>query len=613
MKYKNTALAILEAVGGEKNVLRATHCVTRLRLELKDENIVSDERVKSISGVLGIMKKNGQYQIILGNDVANYYKEFTALGKFDSDSVQQVKKANVLEQVIEYIAGSMTPLIPAMLGGGMIKVLVIVLPMLGLLKADSQSISFLAFFGDAPYHFMPIFLAYSASQKLKVTPALAMSVAGILLHPNFVQMVSSGDPLHFLGAPVTPASYGSSVIPILIMVWLMKYIEAVFNKVTPAITKSFLQPTLVLLVSGFIALVLVGPLGVIVGEGLSQLVEQMHGVAGWLTLAVLGAIMPFIVMTGMHWAFAPIFLAASIATPDVLILPAMLGSNLAQGAASMAVAFKSKNSNTKQIAFAAGFSALFAGVTEPALYGVTLKYKKPLYAAMIGGGLAGLFVGLTGVKAYLFAVPSLIALPQFIYSEAASNITNAMIAAAISIIVTFILAYFLGIDEETSTVNLEKVAPGISSRKNVFSPLSGQILPLEKVNDATFSKKMLGEGVAIIPKDGKVYAPFDGAITSLFPTKHAIGLTSDEGVELLIHFGLETVELKGRVFVSHVSDGEKVEKGQLMLEVDVEMLVAEGYDIVTPVVVTNTQEYLDVLLLSTKEEVNYADDLLAVL
>lgn len=613
MKYKNTALAILEAVGGEKNVLRATHCVTRLRLELKDENIVSDERVKSISGVLGIMKKNGQYQIILGNDVANYYKEFTALGKFDSDSVQQVKKVNVLEPVIEYIAGSMTPLIPAMLGGGMIKVLVIVLPMLGLLKADSQSISFLAFFGDAPYHFMPIFLAYSASQKLKVTPALAMSVAGILLHPNFVQMVSTGDPLHFLGAPVTPASYGSSVIPILIMVWLMKYIEAVFNKVTPAVTKSFLQPTLVLLVSGFIALVLVGPLGVIVGEGLSQLVEQMHGVAGWLTLAVLGAIMPFIVMTGMHWAFAPIFLAASIATPDVLILPAMLGSNLAQGAASMAVAFKSKNSNTKQIAFAAGFSALFAGVTEPALYGVTLKYKKPLYAAMIGGGLAGLFVGLTGVKAYLFAVPSLIALPQFIYSEAASNITNAMIAAAISIIVTFILAYFLGIDEETSTVNLEKVAPGISSRKNVFSPLSGKILPLEKVNDATFSKKMLGEGVAIIPKDGKVYAPFDGAVTSLFPTKHAIGLTSDEGVELLIHFGLETVELKGRGFVSHVSDGEKVEKGQLMLEVDVEMLVTEGYDIVTPVVVTNTQEYLDVLLLSTKEEVSYADDLLAVL
>ncbi len=221
---------------------------------------------------------------------------------------------------------------------------------------------------------------------------------------------------------------------------------------------------MVLLVSGFIALVLVGPLGVIVGEGLSQLVEQMHGVAGWLTLAVLGAIMPFIVMTGMHWAFAPIFLAASIATPDVLILPAMLGSNLAQGAASMAVAFKSKNSNTKQIAFAAGFSALFAGVTEPALYGVTLKYKT-IVCSNDWWWSSRIICWFDRCKSIPFAVPSLIALPQFIYSEAASNITNAMIAAAISIIVTFILAYFLGIDEETSTVNLEKVAPGISSRK----------------------------------------------------------------------------------------------------------------------------------------------------
>ncbi|MGT2784982.1 beta-glucoside-specific PTS transporter subunit IIABC [Streptococcus merionis] len=613
MAYKDTAQAILKAVGGEKNVLRATHCVTRLRLELKDNAIVSDEIIKSITGVIGILRKNGQYQIILGNDVANYYREFIKLGKFESDDILQGEKGNILEQIIEYIAGSMTPLIPAMLGGGMLKVLVIVLPMLGILKSDSQTISFLTFFGDAPYYFMPIFLAYSASQKLNVTPTLAMSIAGILLHPNFVQMVATGNPLSLFGAPVTPANYGSSVIPILIMVWLMRYIEKVFNKVTPAVTKSFLQPTLVLLFSGFIALVLVGPLGVIIGEGVSNLVEQMYGVAGWFTLAILGAIMPFIVMTGMHWAFAPIFLAASVATPDVLILPAMLGSNLAQGAASMAVALKSKNNNTKQIAFAAGFSALFAGITEPALYGITLKYKKPLYAAMIGGGLAGLFVGLTGVKAYLFAVPSLIALPQFIYSEVPSNITNALIAASISILVTFVLACILGIDEDNSTVNLDNVEAGISNRKNVFSPLSGKILPLENVNDTTFSGRLLGEGIAIIPKDGKVYAPFNGTVTSIFPTKHAIGLTSDEGVELLIHIGLETVELKGKGFTSHISAGAKVAKGQLMLEADLETIVAEGYEIVTPIVVTNTQDYLDVLLIPKSEEISHSVELLAIL
>lgn len=613
MKYKNTAESILNALGGEKNIVRVTHCVTRLRLEIKDYTLVSDDQVKAIAGVIGIMKKNGQYQIILGNDVANYYNAFIKLGNFEADTVEITQKGNLLTQIIEYIAGSMTPIIPAMLGGGMLKVLVIILPMLGILKADSQTLAFLSFFGDAPYYFLPIFLAYSASQKLKVTPILAMAVAGILLHPNFTQMVSKGDPMALFNIPVTAANYGSSVIPILIMVFLMKYIERLFNKITPSVTKSFLQPTLILIVSGFIALVLVGPLGVVIGEGLSALVGKMYGVAGWLTLAILGAIMPFIVMTGMHWAFAPIFLAASVATPDVLILPAMLGSNLAQGAASMAVALKSKNPNTKQVAFAAGFSALLAGISEPALYGVTLKYKKPLYAAMIGGGLAGLFVGLFGVKAYLFAVPSLIALPQFIYSEVPANFINALIAAAISIVVTFILAYIFGIKEDVNPEIYQNVKAGISNKKKVFSPLSGQILNLENVNDATFSGKILGEGVAILPKDGKIYAPFNGVVSSVFPTKHAIALTSEEGVELLIHAGLDTVELKGEGFVTHVSEGEKVNQGQLILEMDIALIQEKGYDTITPIVVTNSKEFIDVFVLPNKQEVSYRDELLTVL
>lgn len=612
MSYKDTVQKILDVIGGEKNVNRVTHCVTRLRLELKDENLVNDDDVKKIPGVIGIMKKNGQYQIILGNDVANYYKEFVKLGNFESDSVVQGHKGNILERIIEYIAGSMTPIIPAMLGGGMLKVLVIILPMLGILQSDSQTIAFLTFFGDAPYYFLPLLLAYSASQKLKVTSTLAMSVAGVLLHPNFVQMVQSGNPLSLFGAPVTPASYGSSVVPILIMVWLMKYIEKIIAKLTPAITKSFLQPTLVLLVSSCIALVVVGPIGVIVGEGLSNLVGQMYGVAGWLTLAILGAIMPFIVMTGMHWAFAPIFLAASIATPDVLILPAMLGSNLAQGAASMAVALKSKNNNTKQIAFAAGFSALLAGITEPALYGVTLKYKKPLYAAMIGGGLAGLFAGLTSVKAYLFAVPSLIALPQFIYSDVPSNIVNALIVAVISVVITFVLAYIFGIDEEESSSNLE-VKAGVSNKKMIFSPISGEIIPLSDVQDKTFSDKLIGDGVAIIPSEGKVYAPFDGKITNIFPTKHAIGLKSDEGVELLIHIGLDTVELKGQGFISHVEEGDRVFKNQLIFEMDLNLIKTKGYETVTPVIVTNTNDFLDVLVLPNNQTIEHSKELLVIL
>ncbi|CVR52807.1 glucose PTS transporter subunit IIA [Streptococcus pneumoniae] len=403
MSYKDTVQKILDVIGGEKNVNRVTHCVTRLRLELKDENLVNDDDVKKIPGVIGIMKKNGQYQIILGNDVANYYKEFVKLGNFESDSVVQGHKGNILERIIEYIAGSMTP-----------------------------------------------------------------------------------------------------------------------------------------------------------------------------------------------------------------IIPAMLGSNLAQGAASMAVALKSKNNNTKQIAFAAGFSALLAGITEPALYGVTLKYKKPLYAAMIGGGLAGLFAGLTSVKAYLFAVPSLIALPQFIYSDVPSNIVNALIVAVISVVITFVLAYIFGIDEEESSSNLE-VKAGVSNKKMIFSPISGEIIPLSDVQDKTFSDKLIGDGVAIIPSEGKVYAPFDGKITNIFPTKHAIGLKSDEGVELLIHIGLDTVELKGQGFISHVEEGDRVFKNQLIFEMDLNLIKTKGYETVTPVIVTNTNDFLDVLVLPNNQTIEHSKELLVIL
>lgn len=339
----------------------------------------------------------------------------------------------------------------------------------------------------------------------------------------------------------------------------------------------------------------------------------MYDKAGWLTLAVLGAIMPFIVMTGMHWAFAPIFLAASVATPDVLILPAMLGSNLAQGAASLAVALKSKQENTKQVAFAAGFSALLAGITEPALYGVTLKYKKPLYAAMIGGGVTGFFIGLVGMKSYLFAVPSLIALPQFINASQPNNFTNALIATVMTISITFTLAYMFGIDEEMEE-KIENQGPaGMASSKKILSPLKGQLLSLEEVNDATFASKMMGEGVAIKPSEGKVTSPITGRITSVFPTKHAIGLLSQDGVEILIHVGLETVNLQGQGFTSLVQEGDSVRVGDVLLEVDLDYLHAQGYDTTTPVIVTNTSQFLDVLPITDKASLTWSDELMVVL
>ena len=608
MKYEKTAKQIYDAVGGGDNIQTATHCITRLRLILKDQSQINDETVKSIPGVMGVMKKAGQYHIILGNDVANYYRAFAKLGNFSAEPASTTEKKNLFENLIDVISGCMSPLIPALLGGGMIKVLLIILPLLGVLSESSSTYAVLTFFGDAPFYFMPVMLAFTASQKFGVTPMLAVAVGGIMLHPNFAAMVAAGDPVSIFGLPITLASYGSSVIPILIMVWLMKYIEAFFNRIIPAVMKNLLQPLAVLLLSAIIAMVVVGPLGTFAGQGLSAAVIWIQAKAGWLALGLMSAFMPLIVMTGMHWAFAPIFLIASAATPDVLILPAMLAANLAQGAAAMAVSMKAKDKNLKQVALGAGISALLAG-------GVTLKYKKPLYAAMISGALCGIFMGITGVESYAFAVPSLVALPQFINGSIDGNFINACIVAAASIVITFALTWFFGIEEEVTTEDtvLEVMESGSSDPKKVLAPVKGKVISLDKVNDSAFSSKVMGEGIAILPEENTIVAPFNGTVSALFPTKHAIGLTSEAGMELLIHVGIDTVELNGQYFESLVAVGDTIKAGQPLLTVDFAAVKAAGYDTVIPIVVTNSDTFIDVVPKDEMKTADYEDAVLYVI
>lgn len=620
MTYQETAKAIFEAVGGEQNIQEVTHCITRLRLVLKDDKQVVDQKIKLIPNVIGVMRQNGQYQIILGNDVNNYYKAFMTLGQFHETDMSSSagQKQSMIEGLIETIASVITPLIPALLGGGMLKVVGILVPMLGLAGTDSQTVAFINFFGDAAYYFMPIMIAYSAAARFKVTPVLAATVAGILLHPAFVTMVAAGKPMALFGAPVTPASYGASVIPILIMVYLMQYIEREVNRFVPSVMKSFLQPTLIIFISGFLALVVIGPLGVIIGQGLSNSLLAIYHIAPWLALAILGAIMPLVVMTGMHWAFAPIFLAASVATPDVLILPAMLASNLAQGSAAVAVACQSKQKQTRQVALAAGLSALLAGITEPALYGITLKFKKPLYAAMISGGLVGAYIGFVNIASYTFVVPSLIGLPQYISPTSSANFTNALIAAGLTIALTFTLTCFFGIDEEvdqegSADSDSTPVKSGLSAKQSIYAPMVGTVLPLSEVPDETFSSKLLGEGLAILPNEEYVYAPFDGEVITLFPTKHAIALKNAKGVDVLIHVGIDTVGLKGQGFEQLVKAGDTVKQGQPLLRIDLELIGSKGYSLVTPFVVTNSSEQLEIIVNDNKEHITQHDVALVIL
>lgn len=613
MDYSVVAKRIIEELGGEKNVNSVMHCMTRLRFVLKDESIVDDEKVKKIKGVMGVMKKGGQYQVIIGNNVGTCYKEILKLGNFsDSSSSSEgtKEKKGIVTTVLDVVSGCMSGTMPALVGAGMVKVLLVILTTIGVLSTESQSYTILNALGDATFYFLPFLLVISSSKKFNINPYTLGAVVGVMLYPDFIELAGSGEKISLFGLPVAAASYTYSVIPVIIMAWIMKYIEQFADRITPAVTKNFLRPLLILLISLPIALVLVGPLGYFGGNILSSVLYAIYDKAAWLALALMAGLMPLLVMTGMHWAFVPIALL-NISDPgyDALLLVAMLSSNLAQGASALAVGIKSKNKDLKQLSFSAAISAFLAGVTEPAMYGVTLKYKKPLYACMFAGLVGGFYSGLTALKCYVFATPSALAMVQFIAPEGGSNMRNALITAGISVAIAFVGTLILGFDdpkneedEIVEEVNEDNTLEESIENNNeitvesvVCAPIEGKAVSLKQVDDATFSEEIMGKGAAIIPAVGRAVAPVDGVVSALFETKHAIGITSDDGVEVLIHIGLDTVKLGGEHFTAHIKAGDKVKKGDLLVEFDIEAIKKAGYDTITPVLVTNAHDYKDVL------------------
>lgn len=627
MDYSVAAKQILEKVGGESNIVSVTHCMTRLRFVLKDEELVNDGDVKAIPGVAGVMKKAGQYQVIIGNDVAKCYQGLTRLGKFNEDSRENVpkKKQNLLMSLLDVITGCMAPIIPAIIGAGMIKVLIIILGMA--FSPESQTMQLLTVMGDCAYYFLPMLLAFSAAKKFDTNPYMVTAVAGVLLHPQFIELVTNAtEGVRFCGIPVMSASYSSTLIPIMLTAWAMSYIEKFADRVTPTMAKNFLRPALILLISAPVAFIILGPLGSLLGNGLAAVIYAVQGKFSILAMIIMSAAMPFIVMTGMHWAFVPVALTA-LATPagDTILLPAMLASNLAQGAACVAVALKSKDSNMKQIASASGFSTLFAGITEPGMYGVTIPLKRPMIAACIASGITGALVGFARLSSHAFATPALISLPQFIDPQRSSNLMFAVAAAVLTMVLSFVLTIVLGFEgdgkrgaevlqESEPAGRMETAAqvPAQTGHPNeagkevhdttVYAPVTGEMILLSQVDDPTFATEILGKGLAVIPEEGKVYAPFDGEMIAVFETKHAMGMRSNGGIELLIHVGLETVRLNGKYFTAHVGNGDTIKKGDLLLEFDLDALKAEGYDTVTPIVVSNTADYADVLSLTGKRK-----------
>lgn len=614
MDYAIVAKKILEKIGGESNVNSVQHCMTRLRFTLKDENKADDEAIKKIKGVMGVTKQSGQYQVIIGNNVGTCYKELQKIGNFNEGKQNEVKdKKRIISNILDVVSGCMSATMPAIIGAGMIKVLLVILPMLGILSNTSQTYTILNALGDATFYFLPLILCISASKKFNINAYTLAAVIGVMVYPDFIGLVDAGEKISVFGLPVASASYAYSVIPVIMMAWVMQYIEKLSDKITPSVTKNFLKPMLTLLIALPIALVVIGPIGFYAGEALSSTMIFVYDKAGWLAIAIMGALMPLLVMTGMHWAFVPLSIM-NINNPnigfDTLLLVGMLCSNLAQASSCLAVFLKSKNNDLKQVAGASSISAFLAGVTEPAMYGVTLKYKKPLYACMIAGGVSGLYAGFVGLKCYVFATPALISLVQFIDPNGGSNFVNALITLVITVVLSFILTWVFGFEdpaneeeEEAKEANEEIAVDGtnVKSSSIVLAPIEGKSVSLKQVNDITFSEEIMGKGAAIIPTVGRAVAPVDGTVSALFETKHAIGLTSDNGAEILIHIGLDTVKLGGKHFTAHVKRGDKVKAGDLLVEFDIKGIKEEGYEIITPVLVTNTDDYNDILSLIDRD------------
>lgn len=461
MDYKRLGKDLLPLLGGVGNISKLTHCATRLRLEFHDKGKVQDANVKKLPGVISTVDQGGQYQIIIGNEVATPYKVMLdAMGGDASGGASKTeyagKKPSIISRIISVISTTFTPVIPALIGGGMIKAVLSILTLCGL-STDSSTYAILNFIADAAFYFMPVLLAYGAAIKFGCSPILAMTMALAMLHPDWVAMVVTGRPLDFFHLPVRLVNYSYSVIPIILSVWIMSYVEKFADRYTPSIIKFFVKPLITLFISVPFALIIVGPFGAFLNSAIEAGADYVSSRVPWLIPMLMGAFQPFLVLTGTAWAMTPIAtVQISTLGYEVVNGPGMLASNIAMGGATLAVAFKTKNKALKARASSSSFTALM-GITEPALFGVLIGLRRPLVASMIGGGLGGIYAGVSGLVRYAFVSPGLAALPAYI-GENPMNIVHAVATCAIAVVGGFIATWILGFEDPIDEKNGEEKA-----------------------------------------------------------------------------------------------------------------------------------------------------------
>ena len=606
MDYKKISQDILTNLGGKDNVKELSHCMTRLRFKLNDSSKANKDKISSIEGVITVVQSMGQFQVVIGNKVTKVYDEIIKLvpeSGVSSSNTETTEKQSIGNTILAAVSGIFTPTIPAIAGSGMIKGILSVLAMFymnkyGINIKESQSYIILNALADAVFFFMPIILGYTAAKVFKTSEIISMIIGGTLCYPAFTALMTGEAAVNFLGLPVTKATYTSSVIPIIIAVWVLSYVEKFLKKYVPEVLKIIMVPTLALLIMLPATILLFGPIGIYLGNGINFSYKYIYGLSPILCGAFIGGLWCVLVIFGAHRALLPIGINDVATTGRQNLLAFAGAANFSQAGSALGVFFKTKNKQLKTISMSSSVTALF-GITEPAIYGVNLRLKKPMICAVICGAIGGGIMGLGGAYGNAFANQGILTIP--VYAEAGTVAFLSYLAGcSIAFFGSAILTYIVGFDdiknddsdEVSSNTSLESLP--VSDDLDITSPIEGNVIPLTKVKDDVFSSKVIGDGVAIIPSKGIIKAPADCTVVSLFPTLHAIGLKLNNGAELLVHIGLNTVELEGKYFEKFVNQGDTVKKGSSLISFDMDKIKAAGYDITTPIVVSNTGEFSEI-------------------
>lgn len=605
-KYEQLAKDIVKNVGGTENITGVVHCVTRLRFALKDESKAQDEVLKKMDGVVTVMHSAGQYQVVIGNHVPEVYADVCSVANLKNETAAPKKKASFKERLLDLITSIFMPSIGILCACGMIKGLNAVLQFAGVYSADAGIATLINAIGDCVFFYFPVVVGFNAAKKFGLNQYLGMMIGAALCYPAV-----NGVDLEIFGIAYN-VSYTGTVLPVVFTVAVAAPMERFFKKVIPDVVKNFLAPMLVLLISTILGYMLIGPVSNVISDAVSNFFNSIYSISPLVAGVLVGGLWQVLVVFGVHMTL--VILAIMNVTqgiPDPILSMTVFVA-FSQAAVVLAMWMKTKSQKLKDITFPAFVSSLF-GVTEPAIYGVTLPRLNMFVISCIGGAVSGGFAGVMGLKYHTMAGMGIFEIPAMFPAEGVGNVlVLCLIASAIAFVVSFIPALLLYKDDEAEEESGKSEQGKLVKKEIIYAPLKGKVRPLAECKDDAFAQGILGKGVLLIPQEGKVYAPFDGTVTTLFPTKHALGLISDAGCEVLIHIGMDTVQLEGKYFEAHTQQGARVKKGELLVSYDMEKVKAAGYSLETPVLITNSGDYVD-FIETGKEQAESQDELITVI